>query len=192
MYTIYNLRIELLEISPLIWREVRVPANFRLDQLHTLIQIVMGWEDCHLHEFEVPGDDPMGDPPRFAPKHTLDDLFSDGVEDEAKASLEELFSKVDDRLIYTYDFGDDWRHEIRLLDIQTAKSPDNPPRCLGGERAGPPEDCGGLPGYEHFVKVLSDPGNEEYEEMKDWIGREFDPEAFDLGAMEKGLRKVFG
>ena len=65
-------------------------------------------------------------------------------------------------------------------------------RWLGGERAGPPEDCGGLPGYEHFLEVLSDPGHEEYGDLKDWIGGDFDPEAFDLGAMEKGLGKAFG
>ncbi|MCK9996681.1 MAG: plasmid pRiA4b ORF-3 family protein [Candidatus Krumholzibacteria bacterium] len=191
MNTTYRIRLELMDISPPIWRELQVPADFRLDQLHTLIQIVMGWEDCHLHEFQVPGADPMSDPPlRLAPMNTLDDLFSDGVEDEAKSSLGELLSKIDDWILYTYDFGDHWRHEIRLLEIQTAKVPEKTPRCLGGERAGPPEDCGGLPGYENLLEVLSDPGHEQYEDLLEWVGGEFDPEAFDQETVAKELRKV--
>ncbi len=209
MKAIYQLRITLKHISPPIWRQVQVPMEFRLDQLHTLIQLVMGWDDSHLHEFalvseskmpphiaeaasRLPWDTPdtLRDERRFMPAGAMEQGFADNAEDERKVSIGELCPKVDDTLTYTYDFGDDWAHEIKVQEILSAKPGERYPLCLDGKRACPPEDCGGLPGYENLLEVLSDPGHEEYEGMLEWVGGDFDPEEFDQETVAKELRNV--
>lgn len=191
MKAVYQLRITLKHIRPPVWREVQVPLEFRLEQLHTLIQAVMGWGDHHLHEFDL--DSPSGRRTpgrRFAPMEVMDEFFDDEVEDESEVSIGELCPQVNDKLAYVYDFGDHWIHEIKVQKILPASPDEQYPLCLKGKRACPPEDCGGIPGYENLLEVLSDPGDEEYGELLDWAGEDFDPEAFDLDAVAGKLREI--
>ncbi len=191
MNAVYQLRITLKRIQPPIWRQVQVPMDFRLDQLHTLIQWVMGWYDYHLHEFEWPATTRGSQPNRrFGPPEIMDGFLNDEAEDESKVTLGEICPHTDDKLAYVYDFGDDWIHEIKVQKILSAQTREHYPLCLKGKRACPPEDCGGPWGYEHLLEVLSDPDDEEHEELLDWVGEDFDPENFDLEAVTKDLREV--
>ena len=171
--SIYQIKITLYNIYPPIWRRIQVKSDLRLDKLHDLLQIVMGWENEHLHGFRA-GQKNYGAP----------DPFSDTV-DERKVRLASIAS-VGDKLVYEYDFGDSWEHE---LEIETVLEPEpgvHYPVCLEGARACPPEDCGGFPGYEHLFEALRDPANEAHAERLEWLG-DFDPEAFDLDKVNTRL-----
>ena len=171
--SIYQLKVTLRNIDPPIWRRIQIKSDLRLDKLHDLLQIVMGWEHQHLHGFRV-GRKNYGAP----------DRFGDTV-DERTVRLASIAS-VGDKLVYEYDFGDSWEHE---LEIETALEPEpgvHYPVCLAGARACPLEDCGGFPGYEHLFEALRDPANEEHAERLEWLG-DFDPEAFDLDKINTRL-----
>lgn len=171
---VFELRITLRYIEPAIWRRVRVPAGTTLALLHEIIQIAFGWENCHLHEFEIGHT-------RFTPPDVRDQLHS---ADEHAAPLGAVVS-VGSGFIYRYDFGDDWDHEI-VVERKIAGG-DKSIVCIGGARACPPEDCGGPGGYDRLLEVLADPKDENHAEMKEWVGRGFDPEKFDLAAVNKLL-----
>lgn len=149
-------------IRPQIWRRVQVGSRTSLAQLHQILQRVMGWEDYHLHRFSWSEDESL----------RLDQVVS-------HASL--TFS-------YTYDFGDEWLHEITVEKILPMQAEQPYPICLAGNRACPQEDCGGSWGYTALLKVLQNPRHPDYQERKEWVGREFDPEAFDLKAVNEQLR----
>lgn len=148
----FVLRIELNDIKPLIWRRIVVPAQISLDRLHDIFQIAMGWEDCHLHEFHIGTQKYMEAP----------ESNEDGLE-ESRFFLDALAPK--NRFTYAYDFGDDWRHTVILEQIlkpdefvieDDKTRNDWPLACIGGERACPPEDVGGVEGYHHFCTTVSD------------------------------------
>lgn len=111
------------------------------------------------------------------------------MRDERKVRLGDLVKKGG-RLMYEYDFGDGWTHEIHVEKVLPAETGARLTRCLAGERACPPDDCGGPPGYQNMLDILADPEDPEYEEMLEWVGEDFDPEAFDLDAVDKALRKL--
>jgi len=177
---IYQLKITLRDMRPSIWRRVQVRSDVTLAKLHRIVQTAMGWYDSHLHQFIV-GDTYYGVP-------SIDDLSE--VEDERKKRLGQLLSKPQRRITYEYDFGDGWEHEILLEKILPPEPGVRYPRCIGGARACPPEDCGGTGGYENFLAAIRDPGHEEHEEMLEWIGGEFDPEEFDLDEFDIALRHI--
>jgi hypothetical protein len=177
--SIYQLKISLKGISPPVWRRVLVPADISLATLHDMIQAVMGWEDYHLHEFVVGGLH-YGQP--------SDEDWYD-VQDERKIRLNQI-ADAGARFTYTYDFGDDWEH---IIEVEKRLSPDPEiryPVCIKGKRACPPEDCGGVWGYADMLQILQDPEQEEYESMLEWVGEEFDPEAFDLDEVNQALERV--
>jgi len=180
---IYQLKITLLGTKPPIWRRVQVPSDTNLAQLHRIIQIVMGWEDAHLHHFKV-GKSYYG--------VSYPDDF-DGVnrtKDEKNVTLGELASRPKAKFLYEYDFGDSWEHEILLEKILSLESGVQYPVCITGKRACPPEDCGGVWGYANLLEVLQDPKHPEYDDMREWIGGSFDPEAFAVETVNKALRRV--
>jgi hypothetical protein len=180
--TIYRLKITLAEIEPPIWRLVEVP-DCTLGELHAVIQVAMGWQDSHLHQFLLNGNS-YGRP-------SPDDLGVD-VRDEDGIRLSQIFhGRKKPRLIYEYDFGDGWRHEIRLEKVLEPEPKARYPRCVEGERACPPEDCGGPWGYADFLEAMADPEHENYEDMKEWIGGRFDPEKFSLDKVNKQLKQTF-
>ncbi|GAA1971817.1 plasmid pRiA4b ORF-3 family protein [Amycolatopsis minnesotensis] len=173
---VYQVKITLIGLE--VWRRVLVPANIRLDRLHRVIQNTMGWENAHLHAFSD-GQTHYGVPDPELQHH-----------DERATNLNDLV-KPGGRLLYTYDFGDSWDHEIRIEEATVAESDVHYPRCVEGKGACPPEDSGGLPGYEQLVQILTDPGHEEHQDMLDWLGLDsrdqFDPAHFDLGEVNRQL-----
>ena len=142
-------------------------------------QIAFGWDDSHLHVFETP----CGS---FGTAGT--DL---GYRAETSVTLEQVAPAVNDKLRYTYDFGDDWDHDIRVEKVLDHDAAAGYPRCTGGRRAAPPDDCGGIWGYTELVEVLKDPANEEHDDRLEWLGlhsaAEFDPDRFDAAAVTRAL-----
>ncbi|MGH6920708.1 MAG: plasmid pRiA4b ORF-3 family protein [Geminicoccaceae bacterium] len=166
------LKITLCGLRPPVWRRVRVSADSSLRMLHLVIQAAMGWQDYHLHEFEIgdrrygePDDDPL---PGDEPTHN-----------ESNVKLGALLERGVERFRYVYDFGDGWEHEIVVEKVEPL-DPEQPyPSLITGKRACPPEDCGGVHGYLRLLEVLADPTDEEHAELKEWAGDDFDPERFD-------------
>jgi hypothetical protein len=167
---IFQVKITLVEVeSPPVWRRVLVPAAVRLDQLHEIVQAAMGWQNAHLHAF-IDGQTYYGVPdPEL--RHR----------DERETRLNDLV-KPGDHLQYTYDFGDDWEHDITIEEAIVAEPGMSYPLCVTGQGACPPEDVGGGPGYARLVQILTDPGHEEHQDMLDWLGLDnrgqFDPTRF--------------
>ncbi len=168
--TIYTLKVTLRGIRPPVWRRLEVPADASLFDLHRTLQAAMGWTDSHLHQVVHQGIY-YGKPDRE---------FGMDMRSERRTRLQDLFVRPKDRLIYEYDFGDSWEHDVVLESIGEATPALRYPRVVGGKRACPPEDVGGYPGYEQFLEAIADPEHEEHASMLEWIGGAFDPEAFDL------------
>src|SRR5712692_4367244 len=169
---IYQIKVTLLDLQPPIWRRVQVSSDTTLAKLHRILQCVMGWKDAHLHQFVIQGQQyGLANEDHIAPRAT---------KDERTYKLSEVVPGRGSQLRYDYDFGDNWLHVLfveRTLPPQKATSY---PVCLAGARACPPEDVGGIPGYQDFLEALKDANHPEHEEYLDWIGGDFDPEAFDV------------
>jgi len=165
----------------LIWnlRRLRIASTSNLEDTHIALQIVMGWTNSHLHEF-VCGRDRYG---------ISDEDFPSDLHDEVDYRLDHVLKKEKDKLAYIYDFGDGWEHEVVLEKILPFTTDTALPVCVKGNRACPPEDVGGVPGYEMFLETISDPSHPEYEDMLEWIGDDFDPEHFDLAEVNDLLRE---
>jgi hypothetical protein len=178
---IYVLHVELQEIQPPIWRTVAVPALTTLAQLHRILQLAMGWTNSHMHQFVV-GEEQFGRPD---PDRMRD------VKDERKVRLAEVLRAAGDTLVYENDFGDGWRHDGSMEKVMR---PDGRiyPAVLDGARACPPEDIGGFFGYEEFLEAIRDVKRERHEELLEWIGGAFDPEAFKLDAVNRRLQRGKG
>ena len=164
-----TLKVSLRGSRPPIWRRLIVPGSATLADLHVAIQAAMGWEDSHLHHFDVDG------------RHYGDRSILDEVADERRLTLNGLLNTAAQRFSYTYDFGDDWEHIITIEKVAYTDTAPSGPICIAGKRACPPEDCGGIWGYYHLLEVLADPNHPEYKDQKEWVDDNFDPEAFDLG-----------
>lgn len=178
--SIYQLKITLKGIRPPIWRRLLIAGTVNLEDLHIAIQIVMGWTNSHLHEF-AKGRERYGIPD--------EDFPSDDMRAETDYRLDQVLKKAKDRLNYSYDFGDGWEHEVVLEKILPFDMDVVVPICVEGKRACPPEDVGGIPGYEMFLEAVSDPANPEYEEMLEWTGGDFNAEHFDLAQTNDLLRE---
>ena len=161
-----RLRISLVDIEPRIWRRVEVPLAMTLDEVHQVIQVVMGWWDYHLHEFQI-GSETYG--PTF-PK----DEYGD-TEDERMVPLSSIVDHGIKKIRYVYDFGDDWVHEISIGVERIGADDIDYPVFLGGENNCPPEDVGGPSGYQDYLEAISDPNHEEHEAMLKWNGKDFEP-----------------
>jgi len=172
---IYELKVTLREIYPPIWRQVHVRSDTTLAKLHEVLQFAMGWSNSHLHLFETE-DERYG-----VPDPELD------LHDERRVRLDRLLTRLGDRMVYEYDFGDSWEHDVVLERILEPQKGARYPRVIAGQRACPPEDCGGVPGYEEFLSIIADPRHPEHEEMVEWAGGPFDPEAFDVNQKNRML-----
>lgn len=176
---VYQLKVTLLDIRPPIWRRIQVRSDTNLQRLHRIIQTVMGWQDSHLHEFDILG-------ARYG-----DSEFMQGeVEDEQIAKLGKLITEEKEKFLYRYDFGDCWDHEVLVEKILPPEEGIRYPVCLTGRRACPPEDCGGAPGYEELLEILGDPSHPEHEDRFDWLPGDFDSEKFDVESVNKRLRRT--
>jgi hypothetical protein len=176
---VYQIKVGLRGAKPPIWRRLEVPADISLARLHLAIQIAFGWDDSHMHVFETPyGSFGIADA----------DL---GHRAEAPVTLEQVAPAVNSKLRYTYDFGDDWEHDILVEKVLDHDETAAYPRCTGGRRAAPPDDCGGIWGYAELVEVLNDPADPEHEDRLEWLGlddaADFDPDRFDAEAVTQAL-----
>lgn len=170
MYVL-QIKITLCGIEPAIWRRLRVRSDITLEQLHDIVQIAMGWQNMHLHLFSLRGRE-YG---RSGPK------LGGSIYNEREAVLGELVDEGE-RILYVYDFGDDWNHELEIEAVRQVGPNERLPCCIGGARACPPEDCGGPPGYAHLLEALAEPENPEHAELLNWLGDDFNPEAFNADA----------
>jgi hypothetical protein len=180
--TIYQLKITLLEIEPPIWRRIQVPGTIHLCCLHDALQAAIGWTDSHLHQFER--DNRCWGVPEY------DEFDEHDLIDESETPLSTLLNAEGDSMVYLYDFGDDWRHHIVLEKIIQVNEPMKTPICLAGERRCPPEDVGGVQGYEEFLEVIFEPTNEEFNHLVGWAGGPFQAEEFDLNTVNKTLSRM--
>lgn len=175
---IYQLKVTLRDTKPPIWRRVEVPGSTRLDHLHLMIQAAMGWYNCHLHSFTV-GEETYG---------MYDDELDVDYEDERDYRLQDVVRSESIKFMYTYDFGDNWEHDVLVEKITSPKAGAKYPRCTDGARACPPEDVGSTCGYAEFLKAIRNPKHEEHDAMLEWVGGKFDPEAFDVGETDASVR----
>lgn len=180
---VFQFHVQLLGIEPAIWRRIQVWEDTTLSQLHVILQNLFLWEDYHLHDFLV-------DRKVYSTPDPEDQFYGRRVFDESRVPLNALVHRPGQSFIYNYDFGDGWAHKILLDGVLLAEPRAFYPRCLAGERSGPPEDVGGVGGYEEYLEALADPTHEEHEHWMEWRGP-FEPEAFDLMAVNDALRKIF-
>jgi len=168
---VYQFRISLKEISPTIWRRILIPEKYNFWDLHVAIQDAMGWLDYHLHVFRI----------RRKHAHSVKEI---GIPDEDRFEgdpeilpgweipIFSYFTEIGTVAEYHYDFGDCWHHEVLFEGILLKENNQKYPKCIGGERACPPEDCGGVSGYYHVLEVIQNPEHEESQEMITWLGKE--------------------
>lgn len=176
---VLQLHIELRHTKPKIWRRVLVPETITLARLHGVIQAAFQWGGGHMHEFEAAGErygtsDPDYDPP--------------GSVRSERIKLTTVLTGAG-TIEYLYDFGDSWEHRIKLEKV-LAPMDMKLPVCVAGANAAPPDDCGGVPGYEEFVAAMADPNHPEHADMRAWIGRDWDPGAFDIEHVNSWLAEI--
>jgi hypothetical protein len=174
---VYQFKITLKRIDPPIWRRILVPEKYNFWDLHVAIQDAMGWLDYHLHEFRI----------RRKHAHKVSKI---GIPDEDRFEgdpiilagweipISRFFAEIGTTAEYDYDFGDGWEHEVLFEGILLKDKKQTYPQCIGGERACPPEDCGGLWGYNHLLEVLADPEHDEYEQLVTWLDGRYEPDEF--------------
>lgn len=183
--SVHRLKVT-LGTSPPVWRRLAVPSGTTLEQLHHVLQVAMGWEDCHLHQFVVGS-------ARYGPRDGfLDDGWGTPPKNEATAKLSRVAS-AGTSFGYEYDFGDGWQHQIvveKVDEVVAGGTGTDGPVCLSGRRACPPEDCGGVWGYEHLLEVLAHPEHEEHEDMLEWVGGDHDPERFDVDEINARVHRL--
>ena len=193
---IFQFKVTLKGVDPLIWRRLQVPESYSFWDLHVAIQDAMGWQDRHLHLFQVAN-----------PSTGLTDSI--GVPDDEAfegdpvtlagwdLAIADYFGEVGASGRYEYDFGDDWQHEVLLEDILPGASQSKYPLCVAGARACPPEDCGGVFGYVELLEAIRDPAHKEHDTMLQWLGGDYDPSTFNPKAVRfenprKRWRIAFG
>jgi len=153
-----------------------------LEELHEIIQVTMGWESEHLYRFSIGGVDYA--PPEMASEEEVEDAC------DTRLSTVLPTENRRPRFSYEYDFGDEWMHQLIVEERFLPEEGVKYPLCLAGQRACPPENCGGAWGYSDFVEVISNPDHPRHEELQEWMGGEFDPEKFDLEAVNNELRRM--
>jgi hypothetical protein len=180
-HEIANLRIELKDSDPLIWRELEVPTSVTLKVLHDIVQVAMGWFDDHLWEFSLddrryglPSDEGWGNSP---------------LHDATKVRLRDILKPRSTRIDYLYDFGDNWEHRLIITRVRQGDPGLGYPRYLGGERNAPPEDCGGIPGFYDMLAILADTDHPDHTEIAEWLD-EYDPDTIDEIPMQYALSRI--
>jgi hypothetical protein len=177
---VYQLKISLEGVRPPIWRRVQV-KDCNLADLHDVIQVAMGWESYHLYSFTVGGVD-------YGERDMTGDELD--MKDARRARLSRLVRGEKFKFRYTYDFGDNWEHEIAVEKLLPPERGKTYPVCVDGKRAGPPEDVGGVWGFMEFVEAMRDPAHPQHRELADWYEDPFDPDAFDIDEVNRRLARL--
>ena len=179
-----KLRIILIESKPQIWRRILVSEELTLRDLHKVIQTTMGWTNSHLHQFIIKNKR-YGNP-------EFQEFDEPGFVDYSDVKIKKMFKNIEDAIIYEYDFGDGWEHSLLFEGTEEDESQKDA-ICLDGKNNCPPEDCGGVYGYQDLLKTINNPESDEYQEMMEWLGGDFDPEYFNKDEVNKALgKKDFG
>lgn len=179
----YQIKVALIEIEPPIWRRFLVPSTVTLHRLHLILQDVMGWTNSHLYRFQI-GRQEYGEP---HPDNEFNEIY---FKNSRRTKLGRVVTKNGDVLQYEYDFGDSWQHILMVEDILECQPDMRHALCLSGERACPPEDCGGPYGYAELLETVADPYHEDYLDMMTWLGRRFNPDSFDIEIANLKLRSM--
>jgi hypothetical protein len=180
---IYQLKISLAFSDPLIWRRIQISGDASLTRLHDVLQLCMGWSDLHAHRFLV-------GKIFYAPSESGDIWEKTGERSESEFQLVALENDMKWCFTYIYDFGDGWEHNIELEETIPVSQGGNHPILLDGERACPPENVGGIPGYEEFLTIINGPHHEQHKRIAKWYGADqFDPEYFDITRINKALKR---
>ena len=174
----YQIKISLNGIKPPIWRRVLVEDDISLDEFSEIIQSAMGWDGYHLYDFNIDG---------LSYQLSNEDDFDSGDEDSSQTLLRDVVFKENQKFIFTYDFGDNWEHTILIEKILPFDNNKNYPLCIKGKRNCPPDDCGGVWGYQNFLEAIKNKDHPEHEELLEWAGGEFYPEEFDLDEINSYL-----
>ena len=184
---LYQLKITLRRSRPPIWRRVVVRSDMKLDRLHTVIQVAMGWTNSHLHQFSAGAGFALtfyGTPdPECAG-------MGNRTLDERRYTIADLAPAARRKIGYEYDFGDSWEHQVAVEKVLPPDAAFRHPVCLAGANACPPEDCGGMGGYYNLLDIMADAKHPEHEEMEEWIGGGFDPAEFDLDGINSVLKRI--
>lgn len=180
---IYQVQIALRGFKPKIWRRLLIPSDLLLSDFHKVIQTTMGWDNSHLHQF-------IKDRVFYTVRYPDDDMWDemDNV-NYKKIKLSDLLKLEKEKIIYEYDFGDGWEHDVILEKILPRDNKIHYPICLKGKMSCPPEDCGGVWGYAEILDILKHPAHEEYESYIEWLGENFDPESIDIDEINEKLSK---
>lgn len=176
--TVYQLKVTLEDTQPPIWRRIQITGDATLGDVHAIMQIVMGWQDEHMHAFTIN---------KFEYGSPMQEFEG---RDEDSYTLSEVVTGKGMKFRYEYDFGDGWSHQIVVEKIMPCESGQTYPVCLDGAGACPPEDCGGVPGFYDMLEVLKNPKSEEYEEISEWLGDSFDPTLFEIEEVNRELRHL--
>ncbi len=173
----YQIKVGISEAKPPIWRRLIVPGSITLSQLHEVIQISMGWSNEHLHQFDINND-------QYGPL-TDEDWGFESIKDETDFTLHDMALSEKNAFTYIYDLGDDWQHNITIEKILSTPPEQKYPTIIKGKRACPPENVGGIWGYQEFLEAYADPSHEDHATMVEWAGPDFRPELFDKDDIEE-------
>jgi hypothetical protein len=178
---IATVRIELKHSEPVIWRQVEVPTSITLKTLHNIVQATMGWFDYHLWEFTIakrryglPMDEDWGTEPRL---------------DASKIRLRDVLAPRKTTIDYVYDFGDCWEHRLTVTGVRAGEPNVSYPRYIAGERNGPPEDCGGIPGFCEMLDAAADPEHPNHAVATEWLDG-YDPSEIDELSIKHALSRI--
>jgi hypothetical protein len=181
---IYQIQISLKYSKPKIWRRILIYSNTKLSDFHKILQICTGWRNYHLHQFVKDG---------ICYTKKIDDDFDGDIVDYKNIKVKDLLKLEKDKIFYEYDFGDSWEHNIVLEKILSYDNNVKYPICINGKRNFPPEDCGGIYGYEELINILKNPNHKEYKNMVEWLDSldytNFDSEYFNKNEINNFLKE---
>ena len=175
----YQLKVTLRWVRPSVWRRIVVRSDMNLEDFHEILQTVMGWTNNHMHGFNLVE----------KRRGASGDQRQVERDQQRRVRLFEFLKKPKDLLMYEYDFGDGWEHEVLLESVADHERGARYPWVLDGKRACPPDDVGGVSGYAHFLSVLANPRHPEHEEMLEWCGGSFDPKHVDIQALNRAFHR---
>jgi len=179
----YQLKVLLLDVKSQVWRRVHVAPNIYLNELHLVLQAALGWTNSHLHSFKFGEHE-------YSLSYEPGDLTDLKMIDERGVALSSLIGEPGETFGYSYDFGDDWQHIVTFEHKGDREPRVAYPRCIDGQGACPPEDCGGTHGFSKLKRILKKPTHKEYKVYMEWIGYPYDPEHADFSNFQKDLRKL--